>query len=84
MDLLDWVKRKAMEMIRVMEHFSYEDYLKELGLFSLQKRRLWRNLIAASQCLKGLYKKGRTNFLAGLFAIGKKFIVLYRRRVDLG
>lgn len=28
MDLLDWVKRKAMEMIRVMEHLSSEDNLK--------------------------------------------------------
>lgn len=63
---MDWVKRKAMKMIRVMEHLSCEDNLKELGLFSLQKIRLWRDLMAASQCLKGPYKKGRANFLAVL------------------
>jgi len=40
-----------------MERFSYDKRLGQLGLFSLQKRRLWGDLTAAFQYLKGAYKK---------------------------
>ena len=44
-------------MMRSMEHLSCDERLRELRLFSLEKRRLQGHVITAFQYLKAAYKK---------------------------
>jgi len=54
-----------------MEHLSYEERLRGLALFSLEKRRVQEDLVAAFQYLKGLIRKMRKNFFVGPVATGQ-------------
>jgi len=63
-------------MIRGLEHLSFEERLRELGFFRLEKRRLLGDLIAAFQYLKGAYRKHEDNFFTRPVVIEQGVMVL--------
>jgi len=63
--LMKSVQRMAMKMIRGLEHFSCEDRLKKLGLFSLERGILHWDLIVAFQYLREFVNMREINFLHG-------------------
>ena len=82
MDLLECIQRRATKNYPRDGTPLYKDRLRELGLFSLEKRRLQGDPRAAFQYLKGSYRKEGDRLFSR--ACSDRTMVSNLMSVDLG
>ncbi|KAJ7396000.1 Coiled-coil domain-containing protein 146 [Pitangus sulphuratus] len=70
-EMLKCVQRRTMELVKGLEHKSDEEQLRELRVFSLEKRRLRGELIVLYNCMRGNCSQVEVGVFSQLFSAGK-------------